>query len=155
VALALLFFATSAQAASSGSGSIVLTGKTAALANAFAYHHPASYDKSVIQSTIVLSSKPIDVGKVRSAADIDKAVHAWLDEAKAAYWEVIFYPDGTEWSGTAALPGVLTYNGTACKVTLTRNEPKRMEGTCRSEDENEKKNLDGGVFVDVKFDVDL
>ncbi|TLY52737.1 MAG: hypothetical protein E6K53_03400 [Gammaproteobacteria bacterium] len=127
--------------------------KTTTFTSAYAYHHPASYDKDVIQSTILLSDKAIDVKKIKAAGgDFDKALHAWLDEGKVAYWEAIFYPDGEYWSGQAISPGVYAfYNRIGCKLTMTRNDAKGIEGACRTEDEKEKENHDGGLYVDIKF----
>ena len=150
----LAFAASNAMAASPGS--IVVKGKPSTLTSAYAYHHPASYDAAVIQTTVVLSDKAIDIRKVKAAGgDFDKALHAWLDEAKAAYWEAIFYPDGTLWSGTVVSPGVFLYGGTGCDVQMTRNDAKRVEGACQTADEKQKENKEDGVYVDVKFALDL
>ena len=145
-----------ANATAASPGSIVVKGKTSTLTSAYAYHHPAPYDAKVMQTTVVLSDKAIDVKKVEAAGgDFDKALHASLDEAKAAYWEAIFYPDGTLWSGTVVSPGVLLYGGTGCDVQMTRNDAKRVEGACHTADETQKDNHEDGVYVDVKFALDL
>lgn len=155
ISTALLALASS-SALAADPGSIVVKGKASTLSSAYAYHHPAAYDATVTQTTVVLSDKAIDVKKVKAAGgNFDKALHAWLDEAKAAYWEAIFYPDGTLWTANVVSPGVLLYGGAGCDVQMTRNDAKRVEGACHTADETQKDNHEDGIYVDVKFALDL
>lgn len=140
------------SASSTEYGSIVVHAKEAKLVDAYAYHHPASYDANETQTTVLLVDRPIDVKAIKAAGGkLDAAAHAWLDKQKAAYWEAIFYADGTYWSGKVVAPGVLTYEGAACQVAMTRNDAVRAEGSCRSDDAAAKDNKEDGVYVDVKF----
>jgi hypothetical protein len=140
-----------------GPGMMVVHGKATTFTDAYAYHHPASYDKNVTQATIILTDKKIDAAKLKAAGgDFDKAVHDWLDQAKVAYWEVIFYPDGTLWMGNVSSPGVFSSYGSAgCAIQMTRNDAQRAEGSCRTEDEKQKDDKDDGVYVDAKFALDF
>ena len=138
-------------------GTMVVNGKTTTFSNAYAFHHPASHDKSVIQTAIVLSDKAIDSNKIKAeGGDFESALRAWLDDHKVAYWEVILDPDGTVFTGAAVSPGVMENYGTVgCKVEMTRNDAKRAEGSCRTDDEKEKEKREDGLYVDVKFAVDF
>lgn len=151
----LILACASAHAAAAGPGSMVVHGKTTVFTNAYAFHHPASYDKDVIQTTILLSEKAVDIGKIKAAGGDLAKVAAWFDDNKIAYWQATFYPDGTFWSGDLFSPGELHYGGIGCDLEMTRNDAKRVEGSCRTKDEKEKEDKKEGLYVDVKFALDL
>lgn len=160
-ALALAFASASALAA--GSGTIAMEGKTTQARDAYAYRHPASYDPAVTMTTIVVCDRAIDARKVGEGADRDKAVHDWLQQAKAVYWEAIFYPDGTLWTTNAVWPDVLTINagGSAHNLTMTRNDVKRIEGAYLDPDQTNKDDFSADVDLakiptfDLKFAADV
>lgn len=141
------------KVAAAGPGSMVVHGKTVTFTNAYAHHHPASYDKDVIQSTIALSDKAIDMKKIKAeGGDFLRNLDNWLEDNKAAYWQATFYPDGEYWTGSLRLPGELQLiNAIHCNLEMTRNDAQRIEGSCRTKDEKEKDDKKEGVYVDVKF----
>lgn len=161
VATALLLASDIAHA--SGSGTIVMKGKTAEMKDAYAYQHPASYDPAETMTTILVCDRPIDVKKVSEGDDRDKAVHAWLEETKAVYWEAILYADGTLWMTNAVWPEVWSVLGGGGRrnLDLTINDGKRIEGTYLDPNEEDKANFDADAdlsdipLLDLKFAVDV
>ena len=166
VAIALL---ASASALASGSGTIVMKGKTAQIKDAYAYHHPASYDPAETMTTIVLCDRAIDIKKVSAGPDRDKAMHDWLAETKAVYWEVVLYQDGTLWMTNVDMPGVYSILGSTARHNFqtTQNNAKRVEGAYVDPDDKDKENMEEAAFanagsadsdiarIDLKFAVDV
>ena len=155
VSAPVLFALASVCSAAAGPGSMVVHGKTSVFTNAYAYRHPASYDKDVVQTTILLSEKAIDMSKIKGMGGDLYKVHAWFDDNKIAYWQATFYPDGTFWSGDLISPGELQYAGIGCDLDMTRNDAQRVEGSCRTKDEAQKEDKKEGLYVNVKFAVGL
>jgi len=166
--LAITLFA-SASALASGSGTITMMGKTAQIKDAYAYHHPASYDPAETMTTIVLCDRAIDTKKVSAGPDRDKAMHDWLAETKAVYWEVVLYQDGTLWMTNVAMPGVYSILGSSSRhnFSTTQNDAKRVEGSYVDPDDKDKENMEDAAFanagsatsdiakIDLKFAVDV
>jgi hypothetical protein len=145
----------SCGALAKGSGTLVIHGKTAKIQDAIAYQHPASYDVATTMTTIVFSDKAIDAKKVKASNDPDGTVHTLLQESHATYAEVTLYPDGQVWTGAFVWPGIVSLLGTTATLNLTRRDAKRLEGWYFTRDENEKQNLESGVYSDIEFAVDL
>ena len=152
-----LLLAVSASAAATGSGTIVMNGKTATVAEAYAYRHTSPNDRSTTLTTIVVSDRTVDPNSWATNDDPDKALHAQLKRLRAVYWEAILNGDGTVRTTNAVWPGVLELrgSGTNSDVHVTQNNAKHIEGSYRSLDEQPKELTSGVEYFDLKFSVDF
>ena len=167
--LAALALLASGGAHASGSGTITMMGKTALVKDAYAYKHPASYDAKEIMTTLVVCDRAIDLKKIGAAPDRDKALHEWLDETKAVYWEATFYNDGTLWTTNTVYPGVYSINGGGSPHNFgdTKKDAKRIEGGYVTPDDRDQEGMEPDAIknagsatsdiakLDLKFAVDV
>ena len=156
-ALLLTLLAASIDAVAMGAGTIVMNGKSATVTDAYAYRQPAANDKAVVLTTIVLTDRPLDSGKLAENEDRDKTIHALLKRARAVYWEAVLLPDGTLKAINAVWPGGIEIRGRVDNVHLriTHSDAQRIEGTYRTLDEAPKELLPGGEYFDLKFSTDF
>ena len=135
-----------------GSGTLYNDGKAIALKHAYAYRMPDPFDKGKQITRIVFADKPIDSASLADASDRDSAVDDQLREATRV--DLNLEADGSVQnvnthigysSGSQSGSGWYT-------VSLKRNDDKRVEGSFRSNDEEDKKS---GRYYDLAFALDL
>ncbi|TCO38358.1 DUF4878 domain-containing protein [Dokdonella fugitiva] len=146
-----LAFATG-LALADGSGTLYEGGKPIALKHAYAYRMPDPFDKDKQITRIVFADKPIDDAALAGASDRDGAIDDQLREATRV--DLNLEPDGSVQnvntrigysSGSQSGSGWYT-------LSLKRNDDQRVEGSFRSNDE-EDKNI--GRYYDLVFALDL
>ena len=137
-----------------GSGTLYQEGKAIALANAYAYRGPDPFDKTKTITTVVFADKPIDAKAADAANDRGEAVDDQLRRAEATSIDLNLEGDGSVQNINIHGPG---YSGSQSgsgwyTLKLVHNDAKRVEGTFKSNDEEDKKT---GRFYDLKFALDL
>ncbi|MGN6519165.1 MAG: hypothetical protein ACTHK2_07055 [Dokdonella sp.] len=135
-----------------GSCTLYNDGKAIALKHAYAYRMPDPFDKGKQITRIVFADRPIDAAALADASDRDSAIDDQLHEATRV--DLNLEADGSVQnvnthigysSGSQSGSGWYT-------VSLKRNDDKRVEGSFRSNDEEDKKS---GRYYDLAFALDL
>ena len=137
-----------------GSGTLYQEGKAIALNNAYAYRGPDPFDKTKTITTVVFADKPIDAKAADAASDRGEAIDDQLRHAQAMSLDLNLEGDGSVQNINIHGPG---YSGSQSgsgwyTLKLVHNDAKRVEGTFKSNDEEDKKT---GRFYDLKFAFDL
>lgn len=137
-----------------GSGTLYQDGKPMALVSAYAYRGPDPFDKTKEITTIVFADKPIDAAAANASADRGEAVSDQLRRAEATRVELNLESDGSLQNVNVNSPGSSgSQSGSGWyTLNLAHNDAKRIEGSFRSNDEEDKKS---GRFYDLKFALDL
>ncbi|HJT99312.1 MAG TPA: hypothetical protein VJ696_13425 [Rhodanobacteraceae bacterium] len=137
-----------------GSGTLYQDGKPMKLVSAYAYRGADPFDKAKEITTVVFADKPIDAAAADAAADRGEAIDDQLRRQQATRVELNLGTDGSMQNLNINAPG---YSGSQSgmgwyTLTLSRNDAKRIEGTFRSNDEEDKKT---GRYYDLAFALDI
>jgi hypothetical protein len=166
LALTATLLATCGIAFADGGGTFTVKGKTTVLKSAYAYSRPDPLDHSKQSTVIAFSERVIDVQKIDAAEDRRDALsHAMNDyvsdrEMKPASVEITIARDDKQFPIEQIgfeLPGLSSSASVGAdryKLTLTRNDGKRIEGTLHSTKEAAKTAEHGGYF-DLHFALDV
>ena len=137
-----------------GSGTLYQEGKAITLGSAYAYRGPDPFDKTKTITTVVFADKPIDAKAADAASNREEAVGDQLRKSEATSVDLNLEDDGSVQNVNIHGPG---YSGSQSgsgwyTLKLVHNDAKRVEGTFKSNDEEDKKT---GRFYDLKFAFDL
>lgn len=155
IALRLLlpaFVIASGIALADGSGTFHDGGRAIELKSAYAYRMPDPFEDSVQITRVVFADRAIDAAALADATDRDDAIDELLRGAVRV--DLNIEADGTvqnintrvgDTSGSQSGSGWYT-------LDLKRNDEKRIEGTFRSNDEEDKVS---GRYYDLAFALDL
>ncbi len=142
----------SALAFAEGAGTVYDHGKAIALKHVAAYRMPDPFDNSKQITRVVFADKAIDMAALRDASDRDDAIDAQL--RGAARVDLNIESDGSVQNVNLKLgdtSGSQSGSGWYA-LSLKRNDDKRIEGSFRSNDEEDKKS---GRYYDLTFALDL
>lgn len=135
-----------------GSGTFYNEGKAIALPHAYAYRTPDPFAQDNQITRVVFADKAIDAAMLRDAVDRDEAIDAQLRGANRV--DLNLDGDGAvqnintrigDTSGSQSGSGWYT-------LDIKHNDAQRIEGSFRSNDEEEKK---WGRYYDLTFALDL
>ena len=143
-----------ALAHASGSGTFYDEGAKVALTGAYAYWTADPFDETKQITAVVFADKPIDAAALKNASDRGEALGDQLRRQSATRITLNIDADGKVENVNVAAPGVSgSQSGSGWyTITLKQNDTHRIEGTFRSNDENDKRD---GRYYDLAFALDL
>lgn len=150
--LAVMLGCASSVAYADGSGTLYNDGKAIALPYAYAYRTADRFNKGQQMTSVVFSDKAIDAAALADASDRADALNDMLRGATQV--ELNIEADGNVQNLNTQMDG---YSGSTSgsgwyTLELKQNDDARIEGSFRSNDEEDKAS---GRFYDFTFALDL
>lgn len=152
VCVGLMLASVCASVLADGTGTFYNEGKAMQMPNAYAYQTESRFDKGKSVTHVVFSAHEIDAAKANAATDRESALRDQLQGAD--FIEINISSDGSVENVNSRIgdsmgsqSGIGWYT-----LELKQNDAKRIEGTFRSNDEEDKAS---GRFYDFTFAFDL
>lgn len=139
----------SALACASGSGSVVWTGQSAQMRDAYAYNRRDDFTGAIL-TEVEFTDQQVDAAKVNAAKGSSGMIRPLQLPWGAQYVYLSISDEKITRIAVSLKRSGDALPNSCCTLTLTRNDGNRIEGTLRS-----KEKKPSATFVDLKFALDL